>query len=78
MCEVSQANLSRIERGQQQPAFDTLNRIINALGFTVVDFFTLDNSDLEPDLKILLNTLKSFTPEQRQALQYFLDSIKIK
>lgn len=76
MCEVSQANLSRIESGQQQPAFDTLNRIIHALGFTLVDFFSSDESDLEPDLRVLLNTLKSFTPEQRQALQSFLESIK--
>lgn len=76
MCEVSQANLSRIESGQQQPAFDTLERIITALGFTLIDFFSADKPELEPDLKRLIDTVRTFTPEQRQALQVFLELMK--
>lgn len=76
MCEVSQANLSRIESGQQQPAFDTLKRIVTALGFTLIEFFSADKPELEPDLKRLINTLQTFTPEQRQALQVFLERVK--
>jgi len=76
ICEVSQANLSRIESGQQQPAFDTLERIITALGFTLVDFFSTDNSELEPDLKRLLDIIRTLKPQQKQALQVFLEQMK--
>ncbi|TWH45470.1 helix-turn-helix domain-containing protein [Sporomusa sp. KB1] len=76
ICEVSQANLSRIESGQQQPAFDTLERIITALGFTLVDFFSTDNSELEPDLKRLLAIIRTLKPQQKWALQVFLEEMK--
>lgn len=76
ICEVSQANLSRIESGQQQPAFDTLERIITALGFTIADFFSTDNSELEPDLKRLLDVIRTLKPQQKQALQVFLEQMK--
>ncbi|SMC31731.1 helix-turn-helix domain-containing protein [Sporomusa malonica] len=75
-CEVSQANLSRIESGQQQPAFDTLERIIAALGFTLIDFFSTDNSELEPDLKHLSIIIRTLSIEQRRALLVFLEQMK--
>ena len=76
ICEVSQANLSRIESGQQQPAFDTLERIITALGFTIADFFSTDNSELESDLKRLIDIIRTLKPQQKQALQVFLEQMK--
>lgn len=76
ICEVSQANLSRIESGQQQPAFDTMERIIVALGFTLAEFFSKYNSELDPDLKRLFDTIRTLKPEQRQALQIFLERMK--
>lgn len=75
-CEVSQANLSRIESGQQQPAFDTLERIIIALGYTLGDFFSADKSELEPDIRPLLNIIKTLKPSQKEALQTFLEEMK--
>jgi len=75
-CEVSQANLSRIESGQQQPAFDTLERIITALGFSLVDFFAADQPESESDLQRLVNIVRTLTPEQRQALRVFLELMK--
>lgn len=76
ICEVSQANLSRIESGQQQPAFDTLERIITALGYTLGDFFSADKARLEPDIRHLLNIIQTLRPSQKQALQTFLDEMK--
>ncbi len=76
ICEVSQANLSRIESGQQQPSFDTLERIITALGFTLADFFSTDKLELKPDLRHLLNIIQTLKPSQKQALQTFLEEMK--
>ncbi len=76
ICDVSQANLSRIETGRQQPAFDTLERIITALGFTLAEFFSTDEPDLEPDTMLLLNIIRTLTPEQSRALRIFLQKMK--
>lgn len=74
-CEVSQANLSRIESGRQQPAVDTLERIITALGYTFVDFFSADQPGLEPELKRLVDTARRLKPGQLRALQAFLEQM---
>lgn len=76
ICEVSQANLSRIESGQQQPTFDTLERIITALGYTLGDFFAADKPELEADIRHLLNIIQTLKPGQKQALQAFLEEMK--
>jgi transcriptional regulator with XRE-family HTH domain len=76
LCNVSQANLSRIESARQQPAFDTLERIIAALGFTLSDFFSVEKPDLEPDSKRLLNSIQALKPDQKRALYAFLEEMK--
>lgn len=76
LCHVSQANLSRIESGQQQPAFDTLERIVAALGFTLGDFFLAKKPDIDPDTKRLLNLIQILKPDQKQALTVFLEAMK--
>lgn len=76
LCKVSQPNLSRIENGQQQPAFDTLERIIAALGYTTADFFLSDKPELEPDVKRLLNSIQALNSCQRLALYAFLEEMR--
>ncbi|WP_132013183.1 helix-turn-helix domain-containing protein [Hydrogenispora ethanolica] len=72
---ISQPNLWRIENEGQQPTFDILERIINALGMTLSDFFKDNSPSLEPDLRRLLQAAEKLTPEQRELLQRFLDAI---
>lgn len=74
--EVSQANLSRIESGHQQPAFDTLERIITALGFSLADFFADGMPAIPPDVRALLPIIEALTPKQKQALQKFLETMQ--
>ena len=76
LCEVSQANLSRIESGYQQPAFDTMERIISALGFTLGEFFSQHNSEVDSELNSLFDIVRSLRPEQRRALKEFLRQMK--
>jgi transcriptional regulator with XRE-family HTH domain len=73
--EVSQANLSRIENGQQQPTFDTVKRIIAALGYNLNDFFAANSKEEPPDTKQLLRSIKKLNIEQKQALQLFLEKM---
>ncbi|HWR05631.1 helix-turn-helix transcriptional regulator [Sporomusa sp.] len=75
-CEVSQANLSRIESDHQQPAFDTLERIISALGFSLAEFFSDGKPDIPPDIRALLTIIQTLTPKQKQALQKFLEAMQ--
>lgn len=74
---ISQSTLSRIEAGMNSPTFDVLERIIKALGLSLIDFFSTNKSDLEPDLKRLLDAAKNMTPKQIKALQIFLETLKI-
>jgi len=79
LCNVSQANLSRIESGRQQPAFDTLERIVAALGYTLAEFFSSsDVVAVDAELAPLLQTIRACSPEQRRALQFFLECMQRK
>ncbi len=53
------AQIGHIERGVQSPTIDTLEKIINALGVTIQEFFNLDNVELKNEnaLNLFLNTL---------------------
>lgn len=73
---ISQSSLSRIEGGLNSPTFEVLERIVTALGLSLGNFFSAVPPDLEPDLKRLLDTVKTLTMEQRRALQVFLECMK--
>lgn len=78
-CNVSQANLSRIESGRQQPAFDTLERIVAALGYTLEEFFSSQPAAAaDAEMAPLLQTIRACSPEQRRALQNFLECMQRK
>ena len=43
---IAQSSLSYIESGKNNPTIDTVSKICDALGITLVDFFDLKNQDL--------------------------------
>ncbi len=53
------AQIGHIERGEQSPTIDTIERIIHALGVGVSDFFNFDNVELNNSnaLNLFLSTL---------------------
>ncbi|HML90398.1 MAG TPA: helix-turn-helix transcriptional regulator [Methylomusa anaerophila] len=73
--EIGQSTLSYIESGQRQPTFEVIERIVKGLGLTLGEFFTKEKSELEPELRRLVDTAKKLTPEQRESLQRLLDAI---
>ena len=40
MANISQPHISQIERGEKEPTFSTLKKITEALGITLIEFFT--------------------------------------
>ncbi|MFZ5634684.1 MAG: helix-turn-helix domain-containing protein [Bacillota bacterium] len=64
--DVSQSTLSRIESGQQMPTFDVLERLITALGLTLVEFFSDQAPELSPDIRQMLDVAQKLTPLQRK------------
>lgn len=71
---ISQPYLSDIERGRTTPSLDTLASICEALDITLGEFFGY-SPDMPPDLRRLLETARDLTPEQRAALQRFLETM---
>lgn len=68
LASVGQSTLSDIESGKVKPSIDTLEKICNALGITMSTFFNDDES-------LPNERLNRLTPEQREALERFLDTL---
>ncbi|WP_236017729.1 helix-turn-helix domain-containing protein [Alicyclobacillus acidoterrestris] len=73
---MSQSTISKIESGKMRPTVDLMERICEALNLTLAEFFAEDQDELEPDLRRLVEAAKRLTPDQRKALQAFLDSLE--
>jgi len=65
---LSQAYISQLEAGQKKPTTDALERLCDALGVTICEFFADKEPELTPDLRRLLNTARRLTPRQRELL----------
>lgn len=72
---IGQSTISDIENQKISPSIDTLQRICDALGISLSDFFTEDESSLSPDLLQLIETAKKLTPEERKNLNTFLQTL---
>ena len=70
---LSQGFVRQIELGEKQPTVDSVSKLCIALGITLVDFFTEEKQELEPELRRLLETAKKLSPEQRDQLQKLLE-----
>lgn len=72
---IGQATLSQIESGLKSPNVVTIQKICDALGITLADFFTEEEPALNPELRRLLETAKKLTPEQTTQLQKLLETM---
>ena len=67
---VSQSYVRDIELGNKQPTIEFLEYICYGLGITLQDFFSDDEKDDD-----LTKAIKKLTPEQRELLTAFLQSL---
>ncbi|SFU70206.1 Helix-turn-helix [Alicyclobacillus macrosporangiidus] len=74
---VAASAINKIESGDMRPTVDVLSRLCSALGITLSEFFAEDRSDeLPPDLRRLISIAKELTPQQREQLAKFLETMK--
>lgn len=69
LASVGQSTLSDIESGKVKPSIDTLEKICQALGISLSEFF----SDEQPSVGSRINLL---TSRQRDALERFLETLE--
>ncbi|MDQ0202538.1 helix-turn-helix domain-containing protein [Pectinatus haikarae] len=74
--DLSQGFVRQIELGKKQPTVDSLRKICNGLGISLHDFFSDETVAIPLDIESLINVAKTLTPEQRRALQSFLELMK--
>lgn len=73
---VAQSFMSGIENGSKKCSLETLDTICTVLDISLADFFHEDTSELEPNLKQLLQASKNLTLEQRGLITKFLETLK--
>lgn len=75
LIDVSQAQISRYETGQNEVPLSILESICSVLGVTLAEFFSEEVPDLPSDVRQLLQEAKKLTPEQRKKLIEFIRTI---
>ena len=75
---LSQPVMYRLENNERNADIETLEKICNALGITLKDFFDegLSAEPLPKEYKQLVENAKSLTPEQLRQLNEFLKTLK--
>lgn len=73
--DVAQSGLSDVEAGKRQPTFDWLERVVNALNLTMVEFFSEEPPELPVHIRRLLASVQNLTPDQADALNQFIQSM---
>ncbi|SHI78428.1 helix-turn-helix domain-containing protein [Propionispora hippei] len=73
--EVSQSFVSGIENGSKKCSLETLDSICTILDITLAEFFQEDDSDINPNVKRLLEASKHLTAEQKELLTSFLETL---
>jgi len=73
---VTQSFISGIETNHKKCSLETLDAICTLLDISLTDFFQEDETELEANLKELLDASKSLTVEQRDLMTMFLKSLK--
>lgn len=74
---VSQSFISGIESGVKQPTIDSLLKLCNGLGISLIEFLSGEDeaTSLRPHLRNLLNHASDPTPTQVAHLTMFLESM---
>lgn len=76
---IAQGALSQYESGAKTPGVDTLERICEALGISLADFFSIDSSD-EPSLFSqeeieLIGCYRMLSPGQQRDMRLILRTL---
>ena len=72
---ISQTHISDIEAGKKNPTVETLRRICDALGISLIEF--LDDTKepgLHPDAARLAKIAEKLPPEERRALLSYIEA----
>lgn len=73
---VSQSYISKFENGRANPDIEMLENILKALDTNLSSFFATELEDMSDDLILLMNTVKTLSPEARRKLNAFLQVVK--
>ena len=75
---VSGDHIKGIENGTRQPTIDTLQRLVEALGLSLAEFFneSQDAVYLSADERTLLENFRTISGEKAQALLTMSDVLK--
>ncbi|MCR4429870.1 MAG: helix-turn-helix domain-containing protein [Tepidanaerobacteraceae bacterium] len=65
---LSQPVMYRIENGSRRADIETIEKICNALGITLSDFFNFDGERTNPEYLELIKNAKNLSPEQLKIL----------
>lgn len=75
IAEVAQSHLRDLELGKKQPGIDVLERLCDALGLTLADFFSEDNAGTSAEMLRLINAAAKLKPEQLEHLIKLIEAI---
>jgi HTH-type transcriptional repressor of puuD len=73
---VSQSFLSTLESGQKTPTIDTLEKLCNALGISLSEFFNTHCTDIPDHLILLVEEGRHLSPMQVEKLVDLLASLR--
>ena len=74
---VSETHIRDLERGDRNPSFDTLNRLVKPLGLSLADMFkeSEDVSYLSDDEKELVECYRMLSDDKADKLLQFLKTL---
>lgn len=75
---ISQSAFSKMERQQSTLSIDTIQRICDALGISLAQFFSEDDElpDLSSDQKQLLKSWSLLNPDKRLFVKHIIDELE--
>lgn len=73
---ISREHLSAVENGIKPISLTTLQKICDALGITLAEFFVDENANLPSEYQELLENVKILSPKQLELLNEFLKTLR--
>ena len=77
--DISQSHITAIERGNSQPSFYVLRRLLDCLGMSLSEFFCDEDVDIiypSPAEREMIELIRGLKPESEKALLEFIRSLK--
>ena len=72
---LPQSVISKLENGNRRPDVDTLERVLNALGVSLAEFFSEEDQMLTPEIRQLCLKAQRLSPALQQALLHLVETI---